>query len=124
MGITALGSKHLFKQVHGFRKFFEARVLASGVKEAAVEKMKGKLSNYYGPTDKEYLAEYLKALPRLTISEATGLKDKLEKQVIISDRKVEELERGGLVLEEQLEKMQKDYEELKKMVERRLGQKG
>ena len=121
LGITAPGTKHPFKQVHGFRKFFESQALASGVKEAAVEKMKGRLSSYYRPTDEEYLAEYLKALPRLTISEAAELKDKLEKQVIISDRKVGELERRGLVLEEQFEKMQKNYGELKKMVERRLG---
>jgi len=124
LGITALGSKHPFKQVHGFRKFFESQALASGVKEVAVEKMKGRLSSYYRPTDEEYLSEYLKAVPRLTISEAAELKDKLEKQVVISDRKVGELERRGLVLEEQLEKMQKDYGELKKMVERRLSPKG
>ncbi|MEM3437253.1 MAG: hypothetical protein QXP55_01795 [Nitrososphaerales archaeon] len=83
---------HEFKQDHGFRKFFETnakRVL----KPEDVERLKGRLSNYYKPEFEYLLKEYLKAIPYLTISETAQLKDEIEKRVVDSDRRIGELER-------------------------------
>lgn len=120
IGLRNGGGRHEFKQVHGFRKFFESQAQGSGVIEVAVKKMMGYLSSYYKPTDEEYLREYLKALPRLTISETVELKNKLEQQIVVSDKKVGQLERESIVLQDRLGKIESDYSELRRLIETRM----
>jgi hypothetical protein len=120
IGIRNGRGRHEFKQVHGFRKFFESQAQGSGVIEVAVKKMMGYLSSYYKPTDDEYLREYLKAVPHVTISEAVELKNKLEKQIVVSDKKVGQLERENVALQDRLGKIEVDYRDLRKLVEARI----
>jgi len=108
---------HEFKQDHGFRKFFETnakRVL----KPEDVERLKGRLSNYYKPEFNYLLGEYLKAIPYLTISETAQLKDEIEKRVVDSDRRIGELERENLLLRSKFEVMEREAQELREMVKR------
>jgi hypothetical protein len=108
---------HEFKQDHGFRKFFETnakRVL----KSEDVERLKGRLSNYYKPEFNYLLGEYLKAIPYLTISETAQLKDEIEKRVVDSDRRIGELERENLLLRSKFEVMEREAQELREMVKR------
>jgi hypothetical protein len=107
--------RYEFKQVHGFRKFFETnakRVL----KGEDVERLKGKRFNYYKP-DLEYLVkEYLKAVPYLTINETYQIKDQLKKSVVESNKKVGELERENLTIRAKMEKFEREMLELRDLV--------
>jgi hypothetical protein len=44
----------------------------------------------------------------------------MERQIVVSDRKVGELERDNLFLQNRLGKIEQSYEDLKKLVESRL----
>ena len=85
-----------FKQLHGFRKFFKTRCEQS-VKSIYVEMLMGHslgISNSYMKTpEQELLAEYLKAVPSMTIQEADELKRELSK-------KDEDIHKLGTILEE------------------------
>lgn len=69
-----------FKQAHGFRKFFKTRA-EKGTKSIYVEILMGHSlgvsDSYMKATEGELLAEYLKAVPYLTVTEAEELKTKL-----------------------------------------------
>ena len=63
----------------------------------------GHAESYYKPSD-EYLAEqYARIVPNLTISETAELKDRMQKHAMISDRKVGEIERKNVALQDRLE---------------------
>ncbi len=120
VGLRKAGDKkHEFKQVHGFRKFFKTNA-ERGMKTIDVEKLLGHAENYYKPSTHYLLDEYVKVVPLLTISEAVELKNKLEEKVVVSDRKVGALERENLILQGRLAKIEKDYEEVKELIESRL----
>ena len=85
-------TRYEFKQVHGFRKYFKTSA-ERAIKTIDVEKLMGHAESYYKPSE-EYLAEqYAKIVPNLTISETTELKDRMQRQAMVSDRKVGEIER-------------------------------
>jgi hypothetical protein len=117
---SRLGVNYEFKQIHGFRKFFKTST-ERAMKTIDVEKLMGHAENYYKPGEQYLLEEYLKAVPYLTISEATELKDKLEQQITVSDRKVGELERDNIVLQDRLGRLERSYGELKDMIEEEIG---
>lgn len=66
--------RHEFKLAHGFRKFFETRT-QQVMKHNNVKILMGHSSsmglskNYYEPTEKEVLDDYLKAVDLLTFSQ-------------------------------------------------------
>jgi integrase len=107
-----------FKAVHGFRKYFETnakRILRS----EDAERLKGRMSNYYKPTD-EYLAEeYTKAIPYLTISEAVELRGKLDVVVKERNEKIGELERENIVLRRELDGIKDQLKLLTEMISKK-----
>jgi len=107
---------HEFKQIHGFRKFFKTNA-ERACKTIDVEKLMGHAENYYKPSQDYLLAEYVKAIPYLTISETLDLKDKLKKQIVISDKKVGEIERDNISLQDRLNKLESSYGSLKEILE-------
>lgn len=66
----------------------------------------GHTENYYKPSSDYLLSEYVKEIPYLTISETLDLKDKLKKQIGISDKKVGEIEYDNISLQDQLNKLE------------------
>jgi len=76
--------RHEFKLAHGFRKFFETRT-QQAVKHNNVQILMGHSSsmdlskNYYKPTEKEVLDDYLKAVDLLTFSQYDEILDKKSK---------------------------------------------
>ncbi|MGI0086722.1 MAG: hypothetical protein ACREBI_02015 [Nitrosotalea sp.] len=116
------GKNYEFKQIHGFRKFFKTSS-ERAMKTIDVEKLMGHAENYYKPHEQYLLEEYLKAVPYLTISEATELKDRLEHQIVTSDQKVGTLERENVILQDRVENLEQSYHALTQMVSERLGYK-
>jgi integrase len=107
-----------FKAVHGFRKFFETNAKRI-LRTEDVERLKGHLSNYYKPTD-EYLAnEYLKAIPYLTVSEASELKGKLEVSVKEKNEKIGELEKENIALRREVQEIKEQVKLLGEMMAKR-----
>lgn len=111
--------RYEFKQIHGFRKFFETNA-GRGLKPLDIKVLMGTKYNYYKPTEEYLLEEYLKVVKYLSIAESFELKDKLERQIVVSDKKVGELERDNLFLQNRLGKIEQSYEDLKKLVESRM----
>ncbi|MDH3502519.1 MAG: site-specific integrase [Nitrosopumilus sp.] len=107
---------HEFKQIHGFRKFFKTNA-ERACKTIDVEKLMGHAENYYKPSLDYLLVEYIKAIPYLTISETVELKDKLKQQMVISDKKVGEIERDNVSLQDRLNKLENSYGSLKEILE-------
>lgn len=77
---TPLGEgekRHEFKTDHGFRKFFKTRA-EQAMKPINVEWLLGHSTgvsdSYYRPQENELLADYIKAVPLLQISEAAQVK--------------------------------------------------
>lgn len=107
-----------FKAVHGFRKFFETsakRVL----RPDTVERLKGKITNYYKPSDEELANEHVKAIPYLTISEAAELKGKLQEISAERTKRLEELERENLMLKGRLQSLEDKLERLTELLLRK-----
>ncbi len=71
--------RHEFKADHGFRKFFKTRA-EQVMKPINVEWLMGHSTgvsdSYYRPTEHELLADYLKAVPLLQISETAQTREK------------------------------------------------
>ena len=105
-----------FKQIHGFRKYFKTNAERT-IKTIDVEKLMGHAENYYKPSEDYLLEQYSKGISDLTISEASDLKNRLEKQVIISDKKVGEIERDNVLLQDRLAKLESSYGSLKEILE-------
>ena len=75
-------SRHEFKGIHGFRKYFKTVCEQGGMKPANVELLIGHdigiSSSYYKPTESQLLEDYLKVVNSLTIDKAF----KLQKQLL------------------------------------------
>lgn len=115
IGLRNGGGKHEFKQVHGFRKWFKTQA-ERVMKTIDVENLLGHKENYYKPSDDYLLGEYTKAVPNLTISEATVLRDELKSRTEENDKKVGDLERSNLFLQTKLEEMDRKIAEVTEMV--------
>lgn len=63
------------------------------------------------------MEQYTKIIPNLAISETSELKDRIQKQVIISDRKVGELEHENVSLQDRLDSLESSYDSLKDILE-------
>ena len=110
------GNHYEFKQVHGFRKYFKTSAERT-IKTIDVEKLMGHAESYYKPSE-EYLAEqYAKIVPNLTISETADLKDRMQRQAMVSDRKVGEIERKNVALQDRLSRLESSYDSLKDILE-------
>jgi hypothetical protein len=76
--------RHEWKTTHGFRKFFETHAM-SFMKPLNVALLishdTGITESYWRPTEKEVLADYLKAVGLFTINDSTKTTSKLQKQV-------------------------------------------
>jgi hypothetical protein len=115
IGLRSSTGRHEFKQVHGFRKFFKTQA-ERVMKTIDVEKLLGHAENYYKPGLDYLLQEYRKAIPYLTISESVVLKDQLNRRTEDQDKKVGELERMNLTLQERLVEMEGKIKELTEFV--------
>lgn len=115
VGPRSRDGRHEFKQVHGFRKFFKTQA-ERVMKTIDVEKLLGHAENYYKPGMDYLLQEYRKAVPYLTVSETVVLKDQLKQRAEDQDRKVGELERMNLTLQERLIQMEGRIRELTEFV--------
>ena len=110
------GNHYEFKQVHGFRKYFKTNAERT-IKTIDVKKLIGHVESYYKPSE-EYLAEqYARIVPNLTISETAELKDRMQKQAVVSDRKVGEIERKNVLLQDRLSRLESSYDSLKDILE-------
>ena len=110
------GNRYEFKRIHGFRKYFKTCAERT-IKTIDVEKLMGHAESYYKPSE-EYLAEqYAKIVPNLTISETADLKDRLQRQAVASDRKVGEIERKNVALQDRLSRLESSYDSLKDILE-------
>lgn len=115
-GTTTSSKRYEFKQVHGFRKYFKTNA-ERAMKTLDVEKLMGHAENYYKPPE-DYLEEqYDKAVPHLIISESYELKGKLEQQIVISDKKMGQLERENISLQNRLNKIDDKYDSLRDIVD-------
>ena len=110
------GNHYEFKQVHGFRKFFKTNAERT-IKTIDVEKLIGHAENYYRPSEEYLLEQYAKVVPNLTISEAAELRDRVQRQAAVSDRKVGEIERENVALQDRLGKLESSYNSLKEILE-------
>ena len=110
------GNRYEFKRIHGFRKYFKTCAERT-IKTIDVEKLMGHAESYYKPSE-EYLAEqYAKIVPNLTISETADLKDRMQRQAVASDRKVGEIERKNVALQDRLSRLESSYDSLKDILE-------
>ncbi len=78
------GKRHEVAQSHGFRKFFETRLIESDLNPMAVLRLvghKGGLDNksYFRPKEDFIISEYEKAIDALTIDPANRLRKRVEK---------------------------------------------
>ena len=113
---TASGNHYEFKRIHGFRKYFKTNAERT-IKTIDVEKLMGHAESYYKPSE-EYLAEqYARIVPNLTISETAELKDRMQKHAMVSDRKVGEIERKNVALQDRLSRLESSYDSLKDILE-------
>ncbi|MDA4125143.1 MAG: hypothetical protein OK438_06835 [Thaumarchaeota archaeon] len=111
--------RHEFKATHGFRKYFDTaaeRHMKTLHVEQLLDHDTGLKESYNRPTEDDLLNDYLKAVPELTISQEGELRNELEKNIAVSDRTVAELERDNVALQDRLGKIEKNYEELRKMI--------
>ena len=81
--------RYEFKRIHGFRKYFKTSAERS-IKTIDVEKLICHAENFK-PSDECLLWQYLKAVSNLAISETDGLRDKMQKQAAVSDKKMGEI---------------------------------
>ena len=73
--------------------------------------------NYYKPSDEYLLEQYARAVPDLTISQEEELRRTVHAQAVISDKKVGEIERENVSLQDRLAKLESSYGSLKEILE-------
>ena len=113
----ARGGRHYkFKQVRGLRKYFKTNA-ERAIKTIDVEKLIGHAESYYKPSVEYLLGQYERIVPSLTISEADELKDRMQKQAAVSDRKMGEIERENVALQDRLNRLESSYDSLKEILE-------
>ncbi len=110
------GNHYEFKQVHGFRKYFKTNAERT-IKTIDVEKLIGHVESYYKPSEEYLVEQYARIVPNLTISETAELKDRMQKHAMVSDRKVGEIERKNVALQDRLNRLESSYDSLKDILE-------
>lgn len=113
---SARSSGHEFKQVHGFRKYFKTCAERT-MKTIDVEKLMGHAESYYKPPEEYLLEQYAKAVPDLTISEEAELRRSIKRQEAVSDRKMGEIERENVLLQDRLARLESSYGSIKEILE-------
>ena len=108
--------RYEFKQIHGFRKYFKTNAERT-MKTLDVEKLMGHAENYYKPSEDYLQEQYNAAAAHLVISESFELRGKLEEQITVSDRKVGEIERDNVSLQDRLNRLESSYDSLKDILE-------
>lgn len=82
--------RYEFSTSHAFRKFFKSQAEAAGMKSLLVERLLGHETGlqgrYFKPREEEMLAEYLKALPRLTILTVAAPVEESERVKALEER--------------------------------------
>ncbi|MCS4538538.1 MAG: site-specific integrase [Thaumarchaeota archaeon] len=106
---------HEWKQVHGFRKFFNTQVESVDGK-AFADALRGEKGSYDKFSEKELLEAYAKAIPNLTIARAVEIQYEVEKKVADNDRKLGELERTHVKLLERVDSLEKETKAIKGML--------
>lgn len=89
------GKPFEFKAVHGFRKYFKTFAPRGMEPETArddVELLMGHVVSYHKPSFEHLCDQYTKALPSLSITEASELKIQLDEEKNENKTKIEELE--------------------------------
>ncbi len=110
------GNRYEFKRIHGFRKYFKTNAERT-IKTIDVERLIGHAESYYKPSEEYLVEQYAKIVPNLTISETAELKDRMQRQAMVSDRKVGEIERKNVALQDRLSRLESSYDSLKDILE-------
>jgi integrase len=108
------GERYSIMVTHALRKHFKSRCMATeGMSHVVIEMLMGHSvgleRNYYRPTEHEYLREYLKAVPNLTINNEERWRNKAEKLEIENTEKNEIIAKTMQMYEE----MRRDINEIK-----------
>ena len=74
-------------------------------------------TGYYKLSEEYLVEQYAKIVPNLTISETAELKDRMQRQAVASDRKVGEIERENVALQDRLSRLESSYDSLKDVLE-------
>ena len=77
----------------------------------------GHAESYYKPSEEYLVEQYARIVPNLTISETAELKDRMQKHAMVSDRKVGEIERKNVALQDRLSRLESSYDSLKDILE-------
>lgn len=114
--------RHEFKLAHGFRKFFETRT-QQVMKHNNIKILMGHSSsmglskNYYKPTEKEVLDDYLKAVDLLTFSQYDDILDKKVKDLEEQNKNTDYIIKGKLQeKDEQIKSLSSQFSSMKDML--------
>lgn len=123
-GFRLTGSKYEFKLVHSLRKVYKTRAEQCGMKPVNVEMLMGHSTglsdSYYKPTERELLDDYLKAVDALNIDPTNRIGEVAKSSELEEARR--EIERLKQNQNTKLKDMEKQIEDLTKLVEARLRQ--
>ncbi|MDN5847647.1 MAG: hypothetical protein L0H53_15390 [Candidatus Nitrosocosmicus sp.] len=118
--------RHEFKTVHGFRKFFKTyceQIMKSINVEILMGHTIGVSDSYYKPTERELLADYLKAVPVLSITkkdtekieqELNDLREINQNNEYLIKAKLQERDDAFTALSDQLMGLMEEVKQLKK----------
>lgn len=73
--------------------------------------------NYYKPSEEYLLEQYAGAVPNLTVSEEEELRRAIRSQAEAGDKRVGEMERENLDLQERLVRLESSYASVKEILE-------
>ena len=103
-------TRHEFKALHGFRKFFKTnaeRVMKPLNVELLMDHDTGVSDSYWRPTEKEVLEDYLKAVEFLTINDQKTTLQKQVKELSVKN------EQDNYIIKGKLADKEKELEEIK-----------
>ncbi|MGD0146225.1 MAG: tyrosine-type recombinase/integrase [Nitrososphaerales archaeon] len=119
----AEGRRHPFKAVHSFRKYYKTAMENAGVKPVCTEVLMGHevgiSGSYYRPTEADLLAEFLKAVPDLSIGDEERQRAEMGALESRHAQGVERLELAELKKDIQVSTLSSEVERLKSEIQRR-----
>jgi hypothetical protein len=122
--INGKEKRHEFKLAHGFRKFFETRTRQS-MKHNNIKIMMGHSSsmglskNYYKPTEKEVLDDYLRTVDVLTFSVNSETLNKKIKDLEEQNKNTDYIIKGNLQeKDEKVQSLTNEFLSVKDMLNR------
>jgi hypothetical protein len=106
-----------FQQVHGFRKFFRTQASRGIQNPWDLELLLGHALNYYKPDLAHLESEYFKAVPFLTLGEASAIKVEMQKKEEEHKQQFSELALGLLKEQQKTELLKEEVNSLGKKLD-------